>query len=83
MLFHTKFLWPKKLLRIRFNKIDGFIKIYDGTRYMVLFGPERYDEIYDWFKYIIREKRGVAYTISHNFTKTKVDSYDSLLLEKQ
>ena len=50
---------------------------------MVLFGPERYDEIYDWFKYIIREKRGVAYTISHNFTKTKVDSYDSLLLEKQ
>ena len=39
MLFHTKFLWPKKLLRIRFNKIDGFIKIYDGTRYMVLFGP--------------------------------------------
>ena len=70
-------------MRIRFNKIDGFIKIYDGTRYMVLFGPERYDEIYDWFKYIIREKRGVAYTISHNFTKTKVDSYDSLLLEKQ
>ena len=50
---------------------------------MVLFGPERYDEIYDWFKYIIREKRAVAYTISHNFTKTKVDSYDSLLLEKQ
>ena len=23
-------------LRIRFNKIDGFIKIYDGTRYLVL-----------------------------------------------
>ena len=82
MLFHTKFLWPKKLLRISFNKIDGFIKIYDGTRYMVLFGPERYDEIYNWIKYIIREKRGVAYIISHNFTKTKVDSYDSLLLEK-
>ena len=82
MLFHTKFLWPKRLLRISFNKINGFIKIYDGTRYMVLFGPERYDEIYNWIKYIIREKRGVAYTISHNFTKTKVDSYDSLLLEK-
>ena len=36
-----------KPLRIRVDKIDGFIKIYDGTRYLVLFGPERYDAIYD------------------------------------
>ena len=36
-----------KPLRIRFDKIDGFIKIYDGTRYLVLFGPDRYDEIFD------------------------------------
>ena len=28
-----------KLLRIRFNKIDGFIRIYDGNRYLVLPGP--------------------------------------------
>ena len=28
-----------KPLRIRFNKIDGFIWIYHGTRYFV-FGPE-------------------------------------------
>ena len=41
-----------KLVRIRFNKIDGFIKIYDGTRYLVLFGPERYDAIYDRTRYI-------------------------------
>ena len=34
-----------KPLRIRFDKIDGFIKIYDGTRYLVSFGPERYDAI--------------------------------------
>ena len=25
-----------KLLRICFNKIDGFLKIYDGIRYLVL-----------------------------------------------
>ena len=25
-------------LRIRFHKIDGFIKIYDGIRYLVLLG---------------------------------------------
>ena len=27
-----------KRLRIRFDKIDGFIRVYDGTRYLVLFG---------------------------------------------
>ena len=30
-----------KLLRIRFDKIDGFIKIYDGTRYLVLFASQK------------------------------------------
>ena len=30
----------EKLLRIRFNKVNGFINIYDGTRYLVLFGPK-------------------------------------------
>ena len=37
-----------KPLRIRFDKIDGFIKIYNGTRYLrylILFGPEGYDAI--------------------------------------
>ena len=28
-----------KPLRIRFDEIDRFIKIYDGIRYLVLFGP--------------------------------------------
>ena len=36
-----------KPLYIRFEKIDGFIKIYDGTKYLILSGPERYDKIYD------------------------------------
>ena len=37
-----------KPLRIRFNKVygyNGFIRVYDGTRYLVLFGPEKYDGI--------------------------------------
>ena len=29
-----------KPLRIRFDKIDGFIRIYDGTRYLTLFTTE-------------------------------------------
>ena len=70
-----------KLVRIRFNKIDGFIKIYDGTRYLVLFGPERYDAIYDWIKYITSEKSGITYVIGNNFARIKVDSYDSVPLQ--
>ena len=27
--------------RIRFDKIDRFIRVYDGTRYLVLFGNEK------------------------------------------
>ena len=35
-----------KPLRIRFDKIDGFIKIYDGTKYLVLFNNHfKYDEV--------------------------------------
>ena len=28
-------------LCIIFNKIDGFIRVYDGIRYLVLFGSEK------------------------------------------
>ena len=29
--------------RIRCDKIDRFIRVYNGTRYLVLFGNEKYD----------------------------------------
>ena len=29
------------LLRIRFDKTDGFIGVYDGTRYLIIFDPEK------------------------------------------
>ena len=41
-----KNLVAAKTFRIRFDKIDGFIRVYDGTRYLVLFGSEKYDFIY-------------------------------------
>ena len=34
-----KSLIGAKLLRIRFNKVEGFIKVYDGTRYLVIIWP--------------------------------------------
>ena len=30
-----------------------FIRIYDGTRYLVLFGSEKYNAIYNRSKYLL------------------------------
>ena len=56
-----KTLIGAKPLRIRFGKIDRFIRIYDGNRYLVLFGLEKYDVNYDR---IISQKSGIAYVFS-------------------
>ena len=71
-----------KPLPIMFDKIDGFIGVYDKTRYLLLFGNEKYGFIHSRIRYLIREKSGIIYVISQNYAKTKVDSYDSLPLEK-
>ena len=67
---------------IRVDKIDGFIRVYDRTRYLVLFEAEKYDFIYNWIRYLIGVKDGITYVISHNYAKIKVDSYHSFPLEK-
>ena len=71
-----------KPLCIRFGKVDGFIRVYDGNRYLVLFGPEKYDAIYKRIRYLISLKSDITYVISHNYARIKIDSYDSLPLEK-
>ena len=71
-----------KPLLIRFDKTDGFIRVDDKTRYLVLLGSEKYDSIYNRIRYLIRVKSYVTYIISHNYAKMKADSYDSLTLEK-
>ena len=42
-----------RLFCIRFNKADGFITVYDGSRYLVLFSPEKCDVIFDRIRYVI------------------------------
>ena len=71
-----------KPLCIRFVKVDGCVRVYDETRYLVLFGPEKYDAIYNRIRYLISQKSGTTYNSSHNYEKIKVDSNDSLPLEK-
>ena len=71
-----------KQLRISFDKVDGFIRVHDRTRYLISFGAEKHDFIYHRIRYLIGVKSGITYVISHNYAKAKVDSYDSLPLEK-
>ena len=71
-----------KPLRIRFDKIDRIIRIYDGTRYLTLFGTKRFDAIYDRINYFISLKSSVTYIFSYYFAKIEVDYYDSLPTEK-
>ena len=66
----------------RIDKIDRFIRVYDGTRYLVLFGSEIYDSINDRIRYLISVKSGITYINSHNYATIKVNSYDYLPLEK-
>ena len=46
-------------LNIRFDTIVGFIKIYDGIRYLVLFSY-LHDKICNRIKYLVSEKSGIT-----------------------
>ena len=69
-----------KSLRIRFDKVDGIIRIYDRSRYSTLLGTKKYDAIYDKIRYLISMKSGI--TIFHYFAKIKIGPYDSLPVKK-
>ena len=47
-----KTLIGAKTLHIMFEKVGGLIRDYDGTKYLVLFEPEKYDTIIDRIRYL-------------------------------
>ena len=80
-----------KPLRIRFNKVDRIIKIYNGIRYLELSNSYNlykevcytiYNAIFDWINYLISQKSGITDSVNHNFVRIRVDSYNSLPIEK-
>ena len=77
MTFHTKLFYGSKPLCIRFDEMDGFIRVCDGIRYLILFGPEKYDGIYDRIRCLISQKSNIIYVFSHICVKVKIDFYDS------
>ena len=52
-----------------FSKVDRFFRDYDGTKYLVLFGPERYNAIYNRIRDLIELKSGITYAFSYNYAK--------------
>ena len=64
-----KIILGKKPLHVRFDKTDGFIKIYGGIRYLALL---EYNEIYDKIKYLIIEKSGITDNIDCNFGRIRI-----------
>ena len=68
-----------KSLRIRFDKIDGFIWVgCDEFRHLVLFDYGLFDNICDKIKYLMNEKSGITDSINHNFGKIRIASYKFL-----
>ena len=47
-----------------------------------MFGSEKYEAIYNRIRYLLNLKSVTTYVSSHYFEKVKVDSYDSLPIEK-
>ena len=63
-----------KQLRIRIDKIDGFIMILDGKiKHLVLFDYGLFDKICNKMKYLISKKSGITNSINHNFGRIRTD----------
>ena len=51
----------KTLIFRKLLGIDGLIRNYDWTKYLVLFGFQKYNAIYDRIRYLIGLKSGITY----------------------
>ena len=71
-----------KSSRFRFDKINGYIKIHDRIRYLVLFDYERFDKICDRIKYLISEKKGITDSNNQNSGRIRIELYNSLPIAK-
>ena len=65
-------LTGSKPLGIRFDKIDGFVRIYDGTTYLTFFGSEKYDAIYNRIRNLVSLKSGATQICAHSLRKSKL-----------
>ena len=57
--------------------------VYDDSGCLVLFGSGKHDSVYNRNRNLVSVNSSITDLISHNYAKIKVDSYDSLRLEKK
>ena len=80
-LWHFKISLGAKPFGVRYDEIDGFIKIYGGIRWFVLFDGW-FDRTCDRIKYLISEKNGISDNSNLNiFARIRIDSHNSLRIE--
>ena len=69
-------------MRIRFHKIDGFMRVRGGEFWhLVLFVFGLFENICFRIKHLIGEKSGITDSVNHNFGVIKNVSYISLPIE--
>ena len=60
-------------MRIRFHKIDGFMRVRGGEFWhLVLFVFGLFENICYRIKYLIGEKSGITDSVNHNFGEIKI-----------
>ena len=82
-LWCNKNLYDAKSLRIIFEKVDGYVRKYDTTKFLGLFhSNEKYETIFEKIRYLVLLKNNVSDVYPHKYLKIKIDSDDGVLLEK-
>ena len=72
-----------KPLHVLFNKTDGYNRKYDSTKYLALFqSDEKHETNFSRMSYLIMLKSNISVNYSHKYKKIKINSGDSLSLEK-
>ena len=54
----------------------------DGIRYQVVFDHGWLDNFFDTIRHLLSEKIGITDSANHNFEKFRINSYNSLPIEK-
>ena len=55
-----------------FNKVNEFVRVYDGTKYLMFFGLEKYNAIYNRIRYLSQLKSGITFAFPTIFEKSKL-----------
>ena len=83
-MLHTKLYMVQSHLCIIFDKVDGYIRKYDETKYLSLFhSGQKYERSLERIRYLIMLKSIIPEVCSHKYMKTKINSDYYLSLEKR